>query len=365
MSGSPTFAEIRMRQEEERRLAEERRRRAEEERRRREEAERRARLALIAHLRESLDNEVANLEAELAVARADVHGSGSGFNLPVVEPQVQAARAAENIPEALSAALGRVRALSASVSALRGHLARQAEALEAEQAVLRREAEEEAQRLAAAASSKQAERQSKSLKAVGDLRVRIEGIEADVVTMAWSRPEVEAVKHQAASVERADEPEEVAAELHARLDGALEQAQERQLAEEKRAYIVAALQDGLRQQGFQVGDAVMVGDTDQGEVAFRAVRADRRWVDVNVPLQGHVFYEVDGTDRITERGTDGLVYTSCDETEARLESLHADLAERFGIKAGELFWESKDPNRESRNANALPSGGPSATRKQG
>ncbi|NOY26761.1 MAG: hypothetical protein GXP62_12885, partial [Oligoflexia bacterium] len=85
----------------------------------------------------------------------------------------------------------------------------------------------------------------------------------------------------------------------------------------------------------------------------------------NVPLEGHVFYDVDGTDRITERGSDGLSYTSCDETEARLESLHADLAERFGIQAGDLFWESKDPNREQRNANALPSGAPSASRKQG
>src|SRR5437870_2117671 len=46
MSGSPTWAEIRMQEEQERQLREERRRRAEEERRRREEAERRAREAL-------------------------------------------------------------------------------------------------------------------------------------------------------------------------------------------------------------------------------------------------------------------------------------------------------------------------------
>jgi hypothetical protein len=244
-------------------------------------------------------------------------------------------------------------------------MARQAAALQVEQEALRREAEEEANRLAAAASSARAERHSLVLRLAGALRVRIDGIVADEVTMAWSQPEVEAVQNEIAAIEQAQDPEAVAVALHERLDAALAHAQVRQLAEEKRAYIVAALQDGLRQQGFQVGEAVLVGDSEVGEVAFRAVRADRRWVDVNVPLEGHVFYEVDGIDRITERGADGLSYTSCDETEARLEALHADLADRFGVKAGELFWESKDPNRERRNANALPSGGPSATRKQG
>jgi len=365
MSGSPTVAEIRMREEEERRLAEERRRRAEEERRRREEAERRARLALIGQLRATLDSEADHLEAEMASLRSEVHASGSVFNLPLIEPQFHAALATEDSPETLAAALGKVRAISSGVAELRGHMARQAVALQAEQDAFLREAEEEARRLEDAASTRQAERQSQILRLVGKLQVRLEGIAADEVTMAWSQEEVEAVQFGTGTVEQAQDPEVVAAELHGRLDAALAHAQVRQLAEERRAYIVAALQNGLSQQGFRVGDAVLVGDTKHGEVAFRAVRADSRWVDVNVPLEGHVFYEVDGSDRITEKGQDGLVYTSCDETEARLEALHTDLAERFGIKAGGLFWESKDPNRESKNANALPSGGPAATRKQG
>ena len=365
MSGSPTIAEIRMRQEEERRLEDERRRRAEEERRRREEAERRARLALIAHLRGSLDDEVSHLQTELATLRAEVHASGSPFNIHLVEPEIRAAQEAANRPEALAAALGQVRAIAASVSELHAHVAREAAALSSEQEALRLEADAEAQRLVDATTSGEAEHERQVLQVTGELRVRLEGVEADEVTMTWSRAEVEAVRTAMVEIERAQHPESLAAELHRRLDTALEHAQVRQLAEEKRAYILEALQDGLRQQGFQVGDAILVSDDQTGEVAFRAIRADRRWVEVNVPLEGHVFYDVDGMDRITERGADGLVYTSCDETEARLEALHADLANRFGIKTGELFWETKDPNREGRNANSLPSGGPSATRKQG
>lgn len=364
MSGSPTIAEIRLREAEERRLEDERRRRAEEERRRREEAERRARLALIAQLRGSLDHETTQLREAVAQLRTETQASGGRWSVHHVEPEIEAARRAADSPEALAASLGKIRAMAASVASLREHLARSAAALASEQDAFRREAEEEARRLAEAERSSAAERHRQVVLASTELRARIAGIQADEVTMAWSSAEVEAVSVTLGRIEAAADPAATARDLHARLDAALEHAQVRQLAEERRAYVVASLQDGLRQQGFQVGDPVLVGE-GAGEVAFRASRADRRWVEVNVPLEGHVFYDVDGTDRITERGTDGLSYTSCDDTEARLEALHADLAERFGLQAGELFWESKDPNRERRNANALPSGGPGASRTRG
>ena len=183
--------------------------------------------------------------------------------------------------------------------------------------------------------------------------------------MTWSGEEVRAVSAAVDTLPTTTDPDEAIKDLGARLDEALAHAQVRQLAEERRAYIVQSLQEGLRKQGFQVGEAVLVGSDLQGEVAFRAVRADSRWVDVNVPPEGHVFYDVDGTDRITEPGADGLHYTSCDETEGRLEALHEDLNQRFGIEAGELFWETKDPNRRQRNAKELPGSGPAATRERG
>lgn len=366
MSGSPTVAEIRMREAEERRLAEERARRAEEERRRREEAERRARQELIAKLRATLDAEAGQLRAAVASLRDELQTSGQPLSVRYVEPEIEAVRrAGGDSPGDLATAIGKVRAIAARVADLRATVSRQATALATDQELLRREAEEEAQRLAEAAHSQEAERQGRAVAAATELRARVTGIEADDVAMAWSQAEVQVVKSAIEGLYGAADPVFVARELASLLDLALAHAQERQLAEERRAYIVAALQDGLREQGFQVGAPALVGDEQASEVAFRAVRADRRWVDVNVPLEGHVFYDVDGVDRVTERGADGLSYTSCDETEARLEALHADLADRFGIQAGDLFWEAKDPNRERRNANALPSGGPSASRRQG
>lgn len=364
MSGSPKYAEIQMREAEERRLEEERRRRAEEERRRREEAERRARIALIAQLRGALDHEATLLRAAVSALRSEAQSSGSPFTIHHVEREIEAVRRVADSPEALSASLGKLRVMAASVAALRGHAAQSAAALASDQAAIRREAEDEARRLMEAEHSKEADRQRQAVLSSTELRARLEGIRADDIAMAWSSAEVEAVDAALGGIDRSADPSTLARGLHGRLDAALEHAQVRQLAEERRAYVVASLQDGLRQQGFQVGDAVLVGAGD-GEVTFRASRADRRWVEVNVPLQGHVFYDVDGTDRITEGGGDGLAYTGCDDAEARLEALHSELAQRFGIQAGELLWESKDPNRDRRNANSLPSGGPSATRKQG
>jgi hypothetical protein len=366
MSGSPTYAEIQLREAEERRLAEERRRRAEEERKRREEAERRARIELANRLRATLATEASSLKADLNALRvAAVEGTLAG-GVPHLEPQIDAVvAAAVGGPEMVTQALGQVRATAARVTTLRDGLAKQAAAVASIQDDVRREAAQEAARLAVALTSAEASREHATINLIADLQARVAGVEADEITMAWSADEVQAVAVAIEAVRAAQDPREAARALGERLDQALQHAQVRQLAEERRAYIVSSLQQGLREQGFKVGDATIVGDEATGEVAFRAVRADRRWVDVNVPLAGHVFYDVDGTDRITERGTDGLAYTSCDETEARLEALHADLDQRFGIEAGELFWESKDPQRQRRSANELPTGGPSATRKQG
>lgn len=366
MSGSPTAAEIRLRQEEERRLAEERRRKAEEERRRREEAERHARVALANQLRAALAEDSGRVRLAVGALRASASAVSVPGGIPHVEAQVDEVIAgAGTEPETIAAALGRVRAIAWRVAALGGNLAAQAAATASEQEAIRREAAAEAARLAEEARSEEAERQGTITAATTELSVRLAGIEADEVTMAWSSDEVRAVAEAVAHLAASSDPTDAALALNARLDAALARAQDRQLAEERRAYIVAALQEGLREQGFQVGEASLVGSGYDGEVAFRAVRADRRWVDVNLPVEGHVFYEVDGTDRVTERGADGVAYTSCDETEARLEALHADLTERFGVTAGELIWETKDPKRQRRNANSLPSGGPAATQKQG
>lgn len=328
------------------------------------EARRLARAQAAAEMRSVLGQEADRLRQDLRDLRARSAAGEVGH----IEPQIDAAVAsAGQSPETAASALEQVRAISVQVNGAQANVDHEKRRLSAAQDALRREAELEAEALRQGeeAKSERDDLQHRVQIAQGELRVRVSGIEADDVAMTWSGEEVRAVSAAVDTLPTTTDPDEAIKDLGARLDEALAHAQVRQLAEERRAYIVQSLQEGLRKQGFQVGEAVLVGSDLQGEVAFRAVRADSRWVDVNVPPEGHVFYDVDGTDRITEPGADGLHYTSCDETEGRLEALHEDLNQRFGIEAGELFWETKDPNRRQRNAKELPGSGPAATRERG
>ena len=366
MSGSPKAAEIRLLEPEERRLAEARASKAEEECRRREAASERARIALAEQLRASLAGESESLRSAVRALRAAAPDLSVPGGIPHLEAQIDNIVAfPRRDPASLGAAVSKIRALAAGVAAIGGRIASQEAAIAAETDTIRREIAAEAARLAAVAQSDEPSRQGIVAAVTAELQARLAGFEADEVTMAWCGDEVRAVTDALSALAAANEPDEAACALNARLDAALLTAQDRQLAEERRAHIVAALREGLREQGFQVGEASLVGGGFDSEVAFRAVRADRRWVDVSVPVEGHVFYDVDGAERVTERGADGAAYTRCDETELRLVALHTDLAERFGVATGELFWETKNPAREGQNANALPSGGPSSTRRRG
>lgn len=379
MSGSPTWAEMQLEKERQRKLEEERRRKAEEERRRREEAERRAREELEARLREEMSTMVQSLNQRLSQAR----GMGTSTPIPYLEPEIERIRAhAGTSAEGMAAALSRLGQLRLVLDSVIGASVQAEKDRQAMQDLVRSEAAAEARRLRQEAETRaRLDAEAARLQAVlheaatakaariAELRVtlatRLAGLDADEVTTTWEGAALASVRAAVEHLETSENPDTTAQDLNRKIDEALARAQVRQLAEERRAYIVESLRAGLANQGFRVGDAVLVSDSLDAEVSFRAVRADRRWVDVNVSVDGPVIYEVDGTDRRVERAPDGNVYSRCDETEARLEALHADLAEQFGIQAGELLWEAKDPNRNKRNANALPSGGPSATRSRG
>lgn len=186
-----------------------------------------------------------------------------------------------------------------------------------------------------------------------ELQAVLEGCRADDVLMTWEGQNIERLIGELHALNTSAGADAVRA-IRACLDESLQRAQARQLAEERRMYIVQSLQKAMADQGFEVGDARLTGDDYDSEVAFHATRIDRRALAVSVPLDGPVIYDIDGVEQITEVGEDGLAYTDCASTEERLTALHANLAAQFGIEAGELLWESKDPLRAVRTARSLP-----------
>jgi len=226
-------------------------------------------------------------------------------------------------------------------------------------------------RVKAAARAWENERR-KALAGLDDLRVRLCGLRADEVIMAWCGSEVVAAEQatEQVSLSLGREAWAVAqnemADARARVDALKARAQERQMEEEQRSYIVNGLVTVLQRQGFRVGapDLMRSGDLDS-DVVLHAIRPDRRAIQVQVPVDGQVSYEVDGYAKRVEASRGGGHASTCDEAESRLESIHQQLEQEFGIEMGELTWAGKDPHRRQKNANELPGGGGRASRDRG
>jgi len=195
---------------------------------------------------------------------------------------------------------------------------------------------------------------------------RVEGLQGDEVVAAWCSGPLRELAERVASwkgmVEDGDPRDVLRAEREAEaaVEAVIAEARERQLQEDRRAYLVQGLLGALSQDGFMVAPPELSGSGYDGEVVIRAVRTDGRRIDVSVPASGAVSYTVGGYERRMEVG-----HPSCDEAEAHLQRLHQTLAGEFDIAMGEIWWEGRGPRRERRGALELPTGGGRAARAQG
>lgn len=139
---------------------------------------------------------------------------------------------------------------------------------------------------------------------------------------------------------------------HARL---LERANAAQVRAETRDYIARSVREVLEEMGFMVGAAQ---EEHPGHPAtaltFRAVNAAGQSIGVSVPVDGQVWYDIDGYPKTTETQVGGGKASACDTAQAVLEEMHAALEAQHGVQAGELMWEGKDPLRLLRQADQLP-----------
>ena len=89
-------------------------------------------------------------------------------------------------------------------------------------------------------------------------------------------------------------------------------------------------------------------------MVFQASSGSGKSVLVSVPVEGEVWYEVDGYTKTTSAGISGDVTLACDEGERVLQEMHTRLDEEFNVEMSEIWWEGKDPNRNLRRADVLP-----------
>jgi hypothetical protein len=148
------------------------------------------------------------------------------------------------------------------------------------------------------------------------------------------------------------------AELQSAAQALLDQVGAAQFKAEQRDYILQSVREVLAEMGFMLSPAeAETPGHPASAMRFSAVNAAGQSMDVSVPLEGEVWYDVDGFPRSTEAKVGGGSAAVCDSAQRVIEEMHHEIEEQFGIKSGELTWEGKDPDRILRQMDELPSSG--------
>jgi hypothetical protein len=319
-------------------LEAERQRKAAEEARRRAEAEERERSRRLEALRSEVSKEVSSAERALKRRQSDL-------------PAAEFAPLTKEVAR-LNAQVGNAR----SEAALR----------DVQQALVT--VEQRTERQAAAEAARRAEilrRKAAGEAAAGELGALIEGLKADPVVMRWQYHRMAEVESPAAEARKAlsaenwDAPAALLEQARARASSLVEAANAAQLKADTRDYIARSIVAALTGMGYVVSEPqASHADHPASDLTFRAADASGRSVAVSVPVEGEVYYTVDGFAHTTEPLAEGGAAPACDQAEAVLDQMRGRLADEYGVDAGEIRWDGKaDPNRRLRQADELPQSG--------
>jgi len=213
------------------------------------------------------------------------------------------------------------------------------------------------------------QRKAHSEQVVGKIRDLIIGLQADPVIMRWHSGSITQLDNQLQQAQKCillenfNQPIKILADVQALEKKIIEEANLAQLKADKRDYISQSIVATLQDMGFSV---LGIEDEHKGHPStakvFTAIAAGRA-INVSVPVEGQVWYDVDGYAKNTVASVaDGSPAAICDEAESVLTEMHNALQQEFGVQMGEISWQGKDPKRTSRTATDLPT---DVTRSQG
>jgi hypothetical protein len=209
-----------------------------------------------------------------------------------------------------------------------------------------------------------------SLASLGD---RIAGLRADEVVVRWVGNELAALEKRyegALKLAEAEKFEPIPDESTALIEMCepiVARAQELQLKEDRRQYIVQGIVEVMGQFGFVVQQGYPTLEHPGVPGSATTIQAERIGggaIAVSVPQEGDIWYDAAGFSMRTETTADGQTVRSCDEAEQEIARMHEAMRDAFGIETSELRWEGKDPDRIRKTAERLPESAP-ATRTRG
>ncbi len=197
------------------------------------------------------------------------------------------------------------------------------------------------------------------LAAAGD---QVSGLRADEVVVRWASRQIDGLEEQLAMLSKLIQDEHFdrvngeTTRLAQASESLVAHAQELQLKEERRQYIVQGIVDVMGQMGFVVQQGSPALEHPSVSTSATTIHAERIGggaIAVSVPQEGDIWYDVAGFPMRAEATPDGKAVRTCDEAEQEILRMHEAMKEAFGIEMSELNWDGKDPDRVRKAAERL------------
>jgi len=197
-----------------------------------------------------------------------------------------------------------------------------------------------------------------------ELHALIVGMQADPMVTRWHRHGITRLGAEIEQVVGSEQAMPFLEEANRRAATMITEAKAAQLKADQRDYIARGIMQSLANMGFLVTDPAAEHPEHPATAKIvRAANASGKSIAVSVPVEGEVWYEIDGYMKTTEATVGGENALACDEGEQVLTEMHAKLTEEFHVETSEIWWEDKGPQRILRRAESLPATAPSQRRE--
>ncbi|XZO02554.1 MAG: hypothetical protein ACM65L_01800 [Microcoleus sp.] len=198
-------------------------------------------------------------------------------------------------------------------------------------------------------------------QALGELEALIIGLKADPVAKRWQIHLIDELATQlqtgiaAVAAEQFDQPALILAAAKTQEQQIIATANAAQIQADQRDYIAKSIAETLAEMGFFVNEPQLEDSRyPNAALILKAATNSGKGISISVPVEGEVWYDVDGYSKTTEAAVGGGTAAVCDEAEKVLTEMHDRLGAEFGIKMSEVTWEGKYPNRKLSGDDELP-----------
>lgn len=198
-------------------------------------------------------------------------------------------------------------------------------------------------------------------QALGELEDLIIGLRTDPVALRWQTHLIDELAAKlptgiaAIEAEQFDKPALILAAAKTQEQEIIATANAAQIQADQRDYIAKSIAESLAEMGFFVNEPELEDSRyPNAALILKAATNSGKAISISVPVEGEVWYNVDGYSKTTEAAVGGGTAAVCDEAEKVLTEMHDRLGAEFGINMSEVTWEGKDPDRKLVGTNKLP-----------